>query len=223
VHFQRAIDLNPSYATAHHWHSLFLMIVGRMDEGLAAALRARDVDPVAPAVHAHAAWVRYLSGDAGTAAQEALLGIEMAPRHLGNHELLAWIARSQGRFDESIASFKTAIEVAGDDARPPAALATAYAAAGRRDEAEAILKELETRSTREPVPTEVFVRIHTALGNWDNAFEWLERSAEDRSISYYLFDLRYEPLYAPLRSDPRLARMFRSLGLDLHGGVAAGG
>jgi TolB-like protein/tetratricopeptide (TPR) repeat protein len=222
-HFQRAIDLNPSYATAHHWHSLFLMIVGRMDEGLAAALRAREVDPVAPAVHAHAAWVRYLAGDAATAAQEARLGIEMAPRHLGNHELLAWIARAEGRFDESIASFRTAIEIAGDDARPHAALATALAAAGRRDEAEAILKQLETRNTREPVPTEVFVRIHTALGNLDDAFRWLERSAEDRSISYYLFDLRYEPLYAPLRRDPRLARMFRSLGLDLNGGVAAGG
>jgi Flp pilus assembly protein TadD len=194
-----------------------------MDEALAAALRAREVDPVAPAVHAHAAWVRYLAGDAETAAQEARLGIEMAPRHLGNHELLAWIARARGRFDESIVSFKTAIEIAGDDARPPAALATAYAAAGRRDEAEAILEDLEKRSTTEPMPTEVFVRIHTALGNWDDAFRWLERSAEDRSISYYLFDLRYEPLYAPLRSDPRLARMFRLLGLDLNGGVATGG
>lgn len=219
VHFQRAIDLNPSYATAHHWHSLYLMIVGRMDEALAAALRAREVDPVAAAVHAHAAWVRYLAGDAETAAREAQLGIEMAPRHLGNHELLAWIARSRGRFDESIASFKTAIEIAGDDARPPAALATAYAAAGHRDAALAILRDLESRNAREPVPTEVFVRIHTALENWDDAFRWLERSAADRSISYYLFDLRYEPLYAPLRRDPRLAELFRSMGLDLNGGV----
>jgi TolB-like protein/DNA-binding winged helix-turn-helix (wHTH) protein/tetratricopeptide (TPR) repeat protein len=219
AHFARAIDLNPSYATAHHWHSLYLMIVGRIEEALTAALRARDVDPVAAAVHAHAAWVRYLAGDAATAAREAQLGIEMAPRHVGNHELLAWIARAEGRFDASIASFKTAIDIAGDDARPPAALAAAYAAAGRREEATAILEDLERRSTREAVPTEVFVRIHTALGNRDQAFRWLERSAADRSISYYLFDLRYEPLYEPLRRDPRLAELFRSIGLDLNGGV----
>lgn len=67
------------------------------------------------------------------------------------------------------------------------------------------------------VPTEAFVGIHAALGNRDDAFTWLERSAADRSISYYLFDLRYEDLYRPLREDPRLARLFQTMGLELAG------
>jgi tetratricopeptide (TPR) repeat protein len=144
--------------------------------------------------------------------------MEMAPHHLGNHELLGWIARWQGRHDEAIASFRTAVEIAAPDTRPPAALASAYAAAGRRDEATAILRDLERRRATEAVPTEVFVRIHTALGNYDEAFEWLRTSAEDRSISFFIFDLRYEPLYEPLRRDARLAELFRSMGLDLESG-----
>ena len=215
THFEQAIALNPSYATARHWHSLFLMNVGRMDEALAAALKAREVDPVAVPVHSHAAWVRYLSGDADMAAREARLGIDMAPRHVGNHELLGWIARSQGQFEASIAHFQAAIDMAPPDPRTQSALASAYAAGGRRDEAVAILRDLEGHSAGAAIPAEVFVTIHTALGNVDEAFAWLERSAEDRSISYFLFDLRYEPLYAPLRQDPRLARLFRSMGLDL--------
>jgi TolB-like protein/DNA-binding winged helix-turn-helix (wHTH) protein/tetratricopeptide (TPR) repeat protein len=214
-HFQRAIDLNPSYPTAHHWHSLYLMIVGRMDDAVAAALRAREVDPVAPAVHAHAAWVRYLAGDVDMAEREARLGIDMAPRHFGNHELLGWIRLSQQRFDASIAFFQTAVELTQADARTRSAVASAQAAAGRRDMAIGMLGELEQRSATESVPVETFVRLHAALGNRDEAFKWLERSAGDRSISYYLFDLRFEPLYAVLREDPRLPSLFRSIGLML--------
>lgn len=214
AHFERAIALNPSYATAHHWHSLFLMNVGRMDDALAAALKARDVDPVAVPVQAHAAWVRYLAGDAATAEREARIGIEMAPRLAGNHELLGWIALSQRRFTESIAFFEETLAMAPGDPRPLSAVASAYAAAGRRDEAVAILRDMQTRSAREPVPPEVFVTVHTALGDLDQAFRWLDRCAADRSISYFLFDLRYEPLYAPLRQDPRLERLFATMGLD---------
>jgi len=216
-HFERAIALNPSYATAHHWYSLYLMNVGRLDEALAEAVRAREVDPVAFAVQAHAAWVRYLAGDAATAEREAHVDIEMAPQRTGNYELLGWIRRAQGRFDEAIAAFQTAIELAGPDSRLRSALAVAYAAAGRTADAEAILQDLERLRQGTFVPAEVFARIHTALGHPDEAFAWLERCAEDRSISYFLFDLRYEDLYAPLRDDPRLSRLFARMDLDLAG------
>lgn len=56
--------------------------------------------------------------------------------------------------------------------------------------------------------------MHTALGNLDQAFAWLKRSADDRSISYFLFDLRYESLYAPSRADARLTRLFGAMGLE---------
>ena len=212
-HFNSAVAANPSYATAHHWRSLYLMNVGRMDDALAAAVRAREVDPVAVAVHSHAAWVRYLAGDADGAEREALIGRDLAPRHEGNHELLGWIARSRGRFAESAASFQAAIDIGGPDARTRSALACAFVGAGRRADALAILADLTRRRATEAVPTEVFVRLHTALGNHDEAFAWLERSADDRSISYFLFDLRYEPLYAPLRADARLTRLFSAMGL----------
>ncbi|MGE0812872.1 MAG: winged helix-turn-helix domain-containing protein [Vicinamibacterales bacterium] len=221
AHFERAIALNPSYATAHHWYSLHLMIVGRMDEALAEALKAREVDPVARAVHTHAAWVRYLAGDAATAGREAQVGIDMAPRHFGNYQLLGWIARAEGRYEAAEGAFQTAVNLDPDDWRVRAALAGVQAAAGRRDQAQGLMRELEARRATEPIPTEAFVNLNTALGELDQAFAWLERCAEDRSISYFLFDLRYEPLYAPLRSDPRLAALFRSMGLDLAAGAGA--
>jgi tetratricopeptide (TPR) repeat protein len=132
-------------------------------------------------------------------------------------ELLGWILRSRGQVEQSIASFQIAIEMGGPDARLRSALASAYAAAGQRAEAVAILRDLERLRKTEFVPTEAFVAIHAALDNRDDAFTWLERSADDRSISYFLFDLRYEDLYRPLREDPRLARLFQAMGLELNG------
>lgn len=122
------------------------------------------------------------------------------------------------QFAEAIAAFESASQLTDRDARDLASLACANAAAGPRDEAKVILAELMQRRERESVPAEAFVKTYAALGELDHAFEWLERSADDRSVSYCIFDLRLDPLYHQLRADDRLAALFKGLGLDLSTG-----
>jgi tetratricopeptide (TPR) repeat protein len=88
-------------------------------------------------------------------------------------------------------------------------LGHAYAQFGKREDARAILKMLKERSAESYVPSYYFVLIHTALGETGLAFEWLERTYQERST--VLAYVRIDPRLAPLRSDPRFSRMLARL------------
>jgi len=77
-----------------------------------------------------------------------------------------------------------------------------------------VLEELIDRSRREYVPSTCFVWIHTALGQEDEAFEWLERAYEAKDFD--LFFLNVDPDYEPLRDDPRFDDLLRRVGLREH-------
>jgi len=58
-HHRRAIEINPNYATGHHWYSFHLQMVGRFDEAVTEMLRARQLDPLAPGVMQGLGWCYY--------------------------------------------------------------------------------------------------------------------------------------------------------------------
>jgi tetratricopeptide (TPR) repeat protein len=92
-----------------------------------------------------------------------------------------------------------------------ALLGHADAVAGRRDEALAVLKELDERSKREYVPAFYSVLIYLGLNDKDQAFQCLERAYEERST--HLVWLKVDPIFDGLRSDPRFTDLMRRMGL----------
>src|SRR5688572_32091671 len=59
--FKRALELNPHYATAHHWYSRLLLQMGRFDESISEAQQARDIDPLSLIINTNLAEILYYS------------------------------------------------------------------------------------------------------------------------------------------------------------------
>jgi Flp pilus assembly protein TadD len=182
---------------------------------VAHARRAADLDPLSVVIKGHLAWVLYLANDNDGAAKLLVETLALNPDHAPSYSLTGFIALRQARHEQAVVAFTRAAELYKGDPRARAHLACGLVSAGRRQEAERILEALHQQAKTRLVPLEAFVLTYAVLDRRDDAFAWLGRSFDDRSVSFYLFDLRLEPLYAGLRSDSRLSDLFRGIGLDL--------
>lgn len=110
-----------------------------------------------------------------------------------------------------MATFDKAIAIAGGHSQLVSLKAYALAKAGRREEALAIVRDIEKFGERKPAPSHNLAIAWTALGDHDRAFYWLERAYRDRL--YLLRWVAVGPGFEPLRSDPRYADLMRRMGL----------
>ena len=209
--FRRAIELNASYAPAHHWYADFLAGRGRLEESLREMARARELDPLSPIVNAETAWVLALlrRGDEALAHIDELVRADPSFAHA--HVIRGLVLQSIGDHRSAIAAHRTALEIGGHYAFSFSALIYAHAAAGERDEALRLLQSLEERARREHVPAFAFALAHTGLGELEQAFVWLERGVADRDE--LLAENFLDPLFDPLRGDARYESVLERLGV----------
>jgi len=208
--FRRALELRPSYADAHFSYSRFLAAAGRMDEAVAEIRRAQDLDPRSPSLKANQALLSYFGGQYDEALKELFEVRQIAPTLSVVHWGIGLTYEQKGMEKEAIAALLKATSLS-KSLNVQSSLGHAYAQFGKRTEARAILKMLQERSRQSYVPAYYFVLVHTALGEKDLAFEWLERAYQERSS--VLAYLRLDPRLAPLRSDPRFASLAARLGV----------
>ena len=116
-----------------------------------------------------------------------------------------------GMFDDAIAELQKAITLSGKSPLMIAALGHAYAKAGKRNEANRILDELQKLSAVRYVSSYELAAIYVALGEREQAFQRLERSYKERS--FHLTNLKVRPEFAPLRPDSRFQDLVRRIGL----------
>jgi tetratricopeptide (TPR) repeat protein len=136
--------------------------------------------------------------------------LELYPDNFGFHRALGLILSLQGRNQEAINELRQAIALSSHYTNRAWA-AYVYARAGQRVEAMKILRELEAQAKRERVSPAYIARIYIGLGEKDRAFEWLRTSYEERSD--HLLSIGVDPVYDPLRSDPRFTELLRGIGL----------
>jgi len=213
--FRRAIDTSPGYATAHHWYSVFLLAIGRVDEGIAEAQRARDLDPLSPVINLHVAYslsYRDRLDDAQSAIERVL---ELEPRYANAHHLSGWIHLRRDDPEAARTAFTTAIDLTGNPREYLGGFAAAEKAAGRMDEAQRIVADLESTQTGAEDSGQPLFWALVALGRIDEAFRILERDFENRSVAFYLFDLMNHWFLEPVRADPRLHALFATAGLEV--------
>jgi TolB-like protein/DNA-binding winged helix-turn-helix (wHTH) protein len=210
-HFERAIELNPNYDTALRFYSFYLACMGRPEEALAFAERARRLDPVSPIAQMNLGTILYFGrryDEAITQVEEAL---ELAPDFGPAHVLLGRIYDAKGMPDRAVEELERAQDLVGP--RPDVLTPHAYvlARAGRRREALATLDELRRISKpRAPAPIRIAM-VHIGLGDAHRSFEWLEKAFEARDWQMAL--LNVEPAFDGLRSDPRFAALVERVGL----------
>ncbi len=116
-----------------------------------------------------------------------------------------------GQFPEAIAELHKALELSEGDTNELAALAYGDAVTHDVAAARAILSELNGRSKQTYVQPLVLAMIHIGLGEANEAFDWLSKAIEDRSAG--LVYLKVDPVFDPVRSDPRFADLVQRVGI----------
>ena len=209
--FRLALKLNPSYAEAHHWYSHYLIDTGRVEESLAESKRALEFDPLSLIVNTHLG-VHYLfARQCDLAVEQLKKTVEMDPSFYSAHLKLGQAYQCKGAYRESVAELQQAKSLSGDVTETVAALAVTYARSGNKDEAVKLMGELKRMSQRTYVSPYDIATIYTALGDKNQALAWLEKAYQQRANG--LVELKVEPAFDPLRSDPRYHDLLRRVGL----------
>jgi TolB-like protein len=209
--FLRAIELNPSCASAHQWYASFLGTMGRLDEAQAEYQLARQLDPRSLIISMGAADPYFYAHQYDQAITHLRGILEQEPRFFPALFNLGRVCVEKGMYSEAIAAFEKAVQLSGNrEGRP--ALAHAYAKAGRTSVARSILAEMKINHRGRYLASPMIARIHLGLGEIDEAFEWLRKGIEERS--YWLVFLKMDPVYDEIRSDPRFQDLLRAVRLS---------
>ena len=209
--FQRAIALNPSYVTAHHWYAYCLMAQTRVPEALREIRLAQELDPLSLIISTDVAEMLYYARRYDEAIRQAQKTLEMDPSFALAHRVLALAYEQKGRYEESLAELHTQLRLSGRSDYALAELARGYALTGQRGEAEKLLRELQSLNPQNPGTSIGLAFVYAALGDKDRAFFWLDKSARERMG---IILIKVQPYFDPLRSDPRILAIERRMALS---------
>lgn len=210
--FERAIKLNPNYATAHQRYAIFLAAIGRLDEALQEIDKAQKLDPLSLIINTDVALIHYFRSEYDSAIEQAKKALELDPNFPVAHFSLALAYEQKGEFDRAIDVFEQGITLSGYRAFI-SSLAHTYALAGRREDALRFLDELTHLSHTRYVPPYRFAIVYCGLGDFEQAFASLEKTVEERSVWLIHVHLRVDPRFAAMRSNPRFAKLLEAMDL----------
>jgi len=209
--FERAIQLNPGYATAHQWHAYNLMVQGRTEESLTEIHQALELDPLSLIINTDAIELTYYARRYDEAIRLGRKTIEMDPRFPLAHAFTALCYLQKKEYAQAIMELQDAVLESGDRIDTRANLAAAYALAGRPDEARKALKGLKNDSPQRSDTAFHVARVYVAVGEKDEALSLLEKAYHERSGPLIL--LQVDPGNDSMRSDPRFQDLRRRIGL----------
>jgi len=212
--YQRALALNPNFATARHWHGFYLGILGRIDEAVAELRRAQELNPLSIIIRTHLGLMLYRGGRYDEAIAQLAQTLDLEPYFAAAQYFLALGLLQKGKYQEAIEHLEGALRVSPGSPDVVGALGHAHAVCKRKSEARKVLKELCRLAEQRFVSAFDFAIIYAGLGEANSAFEWLERARVERSFSM-LLSLKAEPRLDPLRADIRFQDLLRQVGLPL--------
>lgn len=207
--FKRAIKLNPAYANAHDGYGFYLKATGQHEEAIRESKRAQKLDPLSLFAGVSLAWAYYFSHQYERAVEQARKALEMDPRFDFAHWIIGMACVQQHRLEEAIAVLNQAVILTGGSLTHLSHLGYAYALAGRAEEARQVYDDLAEMARQKYVSAYYFALIHLGLGEHERMFEWLDRAVEERSG--FMAFLNSEPLFDPLRLEPRFVNLVRQI------------
>ena len=209
--FRRAIELNPNYATAHHFYSIYLMASARHSEALAEIKRAQELDPLSMIINSVVGWISYEARHYDLAIQQCEKAVEMDPSYAPARLNLGMIFLKTGEYQKATAQFERARALAGDEGIVLAYLAQARAYSGDRGEALKILHRLQNPSKSGFVSPWDLALIYVALGDKKNALTYLEK-AVDQHVGWVV-RLGVDPALDPIRTEPQFEQLSQRIGI----------
>jgi TolB-like protein len=208
--FERSIQLNPNYATTHQWYGrLTLLALGQFDHALVEAKRAVELDPVSPIGRTDVATVYTTERRYDEAIAQLRSTLEIDPDFYWTHRQLGLALELKGAPAEAIVEYQRASEL-NDDPRVLAFVAHAMASMGKQNEARQILAKLTEVARSRYVSGYSFAVIHLALGEKDQALDWLEKDAREQT-GFEINFIRVDPYLDSLRGDPRFETLVQKV------------
>ena len=210
--FQRALQLNPSYATAHHWYAFYLLSQGRTDQAIEEIGRAQQVDPLSLIINTDVAQILFYAHHYDRATEQAKRVLDMDADFSLARVMLGWSYLARQENGAALEQAEKATEAPGVGDALDANLEVTYAALGRKAQARDLLIRLEAKSKRNTQLVVGIAEAHALLNEKDQAFVWLEKAFQDRDGGLTLIKL--DPFLEPLHADPRFQDLVRRIGLS---------
>ena len=207
--FKRASELNPSYATAHHWYSIYLATVGRFDESVKEATKAAELDPLSLIISASLGNRLNEARRYEDAANQCHKTLEMDPNFGLAHLCIGISYVNVGQFKEGISELQKGTELLPGDPYSMEQLGIAYALSGDRARAREVLSKLRDPSRRY-LPAYSIAMVYAGLADKEQTISWLNRGYEEKNDD--MIYMKIEPALDPFRSDPRIQDLIRRVG-----------
>jgi serine/threonine protein kinase/tetratricopeptide (TPR) repeat protein len=203
---KRAIQIKPSYVTAHHWYAEYLSAMDRHEEAIAEIRRAHELDPLSLIINCMKAWVFLFARQYERAIEQCQKTLELDPNFALAHSLLGWAYLEKRMYKEAILAYqKTRGELGVRNIY-------AYALPGKRDESLGIIEEMKELWRRGDNVAYPIARVYAGLGKEDLVLEWLEKSLGRREP--FMVRLNVDPSFDSLRSNPRFKALLKKMNLE---------
>ncbi|MCG8425292.1 MAG: winged helix-turn-helix domain-containing protein [Proteobacteria bacterium] len=205
--FERAIELDPGYAEAHHGSAAYYSVVGKHEQAIAAVQRARTLDPLSPSVNSDIGWYYYFARQYDRAIAHSRTTLELEPGYYWAHRCILFSQLLKG--DLALAARAAQREMDEKSVRTGQA-STADPADTLARYWQWDLERTRRYSERAPVAPSTLAMIYLGMGDRERAIVAFERSAARRA-GWIMPFLRVEPMVDPLRGDPRFAAVLRQI------------
>jgi pentatricopeptide repeat protein len=209
--YRKALEVNPSDADAYAGYAWWLACHGRFDEAIQWAERGRELDQLGISGNS-LAWIFFNARRYDDAIRVLRGLLDVQPDDIQALWNLGFTLVVKGQSQQAIPLLEKASALSGHSSGVIDLLAAAYARAGRREDALRLIAEMKRRSQTDYVPATAFVIAYIGVGNYQQAFVWLDQAYKEKSN--ILQFVKVHPFLDPLRSDPRFPDLVRRVGLD---------
>ncbi|RMI15609.1 MAG: hypothetical protein D6681_04010 [Calditrichaeota bacterium] len=214
-HFRKALELNPGYASAHQWYAVYLAVIGQFEESLREIHYAEELDPLSPIIATDVVEKLYYARRFREAIDYSHRALAFHGQFFPLHYFMGLSYLQAGEVGEAVHCFRNALKYSGGHPGMLSALAYAYGVQGQVDSTRYLLARLQALSRQQYISPYYLGMIHSALGEMDRAFAYLEKAYQERTN--WLVFIRVDPLFDPLRDDPRYRRLLEKIGfVDEH-------
>ncbi len=207
--FQRAIEINPNYAEAHHWYGGNLLALGIFDESILEMKRAQDLDPLSLIINTELGATYLYARQYDLSIEQLRKTIEMDQSFYYAHYSLGMAYAMKHAHQDALVEYNKARQL--NDPYVLALQGHTYAASGKKEESLRTLEALKEISKQRYVPAYGLAIVYAELNEKDQAFQWLEKSYNDHEG--YVTILKIDPFLDNLRSDPRFTNLVQRVGV----------
>ncbi len=209
--YRRAIELNPNYATAHHWYAVQLLLEGKLDQAFVQIKQAQQLDPLSLGINKDFAVIHLYARDYDKALEQCRKTLEIEPNFLVMSTYVAQILEFKQQYPEAIARLEKAHSSAPEDGEITYGLAQAYALSGQTERAKKLAEDLLPKSGENPSLPKEAAYLEWLLGQKDAAVAILQKAYENHNVS--VAEIKMDPRLDDLRADSRVAKILQDIGL----------